>query len=266
MKTLNIDADIMRYMYGAMEQKHPFLNSKMPCSEAKVTEAVDKFITHLLKHLEADDFRLFLTGHGNFRKDIAVSFPYKGKRAKLHKPYHWMAVSEHLFNTYPDKIVLAEGCEADDLLALHQTEDTILCSIDKDLHMVQGKHYSWETHNCAEKPVYTIDEDTAHYNFMYQLLVGDWGTDSILGCAVLADGTYKGKPTKKRKGVGAKAAKKLLAFKSKEEQWETVQHQYRLLPVNNWVEYLTEQGRLLYMGQTPTTLWQPEITIGDQYE
>jgi len=40
--------------------------------------------------------------------------------------------------------VADEGLEADDMLGIYQTDDTIICSLDKDLLQIPGKHFSWE--------------------------------------------------------------------------------------------------------------------------
>ena len=93
---------------------------------------------------------LFLTGSENFRKQIAISKPYKGTRKSV-KPYHFKNITVYMENQYD--VVLKEGLEADDMMAVYQSHselDTIICTRDKDLRMVYGWHYGWECGNCRE--------------------------------------------------------------------------------------------------------------------
>jgi len=78
----------------------------------------------------------------NFRYAVAVTKPYKGTR-KNPKPEHFYGIILYLMSNY-EVIVGANGTEADDMLAMAQTKDTIICSRDKDLRIVPGWHFSWE--------------------------------------------------------------------------------------------------------------------------
>jgi 5'-3' exonuclease len=86
---------------------------------------------------------LFLTGKTNFRYGLAKRQPYKDGRGK--KPYHYKNVLAYIKGKYDYR--LTEGLEADDLMAIEQTqrmEETIICTRDKDLRQVPGWHYGWE--------------------------------------------------------------------------------------------------------------------------
>ena len=80
----------------------------------------------------------------NFRDKVAVKKVYKGNR-KTNRPLHYENLVNYVCATRD--VVLAEGCEADDLLAIHQCEaeplTTIICSRDKDLKIVPGMHFGW---------------------------------------------------------------------------------------------------------------------------
>lgn len=80
----------------------------------------------------------------NFRDGVAKKKVYKGSR-KNERPKHYINLVEYVCATRD--VILADGCEADDLLAIHQTEaeplTTIICSRDKDLKIVPGMHFGW---------------------------------------------------------------------------------------------------------------------------
>jgi len=71
--------------------------------------------------------------------------------------------------------VVSEGEEADDLLGINQTHETIICSIDKDLLMVSGRHYNFVKREHSE-----VSNKEGRWNFYKQLLTGD-ATDNIPG-------------------------------------------------------------------------------------
>lgn len=80
----------------------------------------------------------------NFRDKVAKKKVYKGSR-KNERPKHYINLVEYVCATR--EVVVAEGCEADDLLAIHQCASepltTIICSRDKDLKIVPGMHFGW---------------------------------------------------------------------------------------------------------------------------
>jgi len=86
----------------------------------------------------------------NFRIEVGKDKPYKGQR-KQDKPFHRDNVRAYMLDNY--ECVVANGMEADDMLAVYQTNaaplTTVICSRDKDLKMVEGMHYTWA---CAKQP------------------------------------------------------------------------------------------------------------------
>lgn len=102
---------------------------------------------------------LFLTGNTNFRNEIAKRTKYKDRPS--HKPHHYHNLKAYIKGKYDYRIT--EGLEADDLMAIMQTEReaefarlspevqdlirTIICTRDKDLRAVPGWHYGWELGN-----------------------------------------------------------------------------------------------------------------------
>ena len=130
----------------------------------------------------------------NFREDLAVTKVYKGNRVKS-KPFHFNNLTVYLMARY--NTVIANGMEADDLLGITQvsrgTENTVICSRDKDLRMIPGWHYSWECGRQASIGPYKAEPNGELIEkgngkilgygfkfFLYQMLVGDT-VDNIPG-------------------------------------------------------------------------------------
>lgn len=131
-----------------------------------VKEAVDGKIEEICKAVGATEPPLiFLTGKGNFREAIAEKKGYKANRKDSKKPFHFYNIRAYLEQSYG--AVVCEGYEADDALAMHQTDNTIICSRDKDLRQVPGNHYSWECGKQGEIGPYVVDE------------LGEWWTEKL---------------------------------------------------------------------------------------
>ena len=138
-----------------------------------VRHTVDKFIDNIMKAAKCSDYKIFLTGDNNYRIALATIRPYKGQR-KSPKPVHFGAISEHLIGYH--NAIMIEDSEADDALGYSQTEDTVICTIDKDLDGIAGLHYNWN-----KDKLYDVTQFEADYFFYHQLLTGD-AVDNIEGC------------------------------------------------------------------------------------
>lgn len=180
-------------------------------------------IEDIIEVCQAENYQLYLTGKGNFREQVATIQPYKGNRT-ADKPVHHQAIRDYLISQWGAEVI--EGMEADDVLAMRQTDTTVIASIDKDLKQVKGKHYNWRTDDCPTH----VTEEVGTYNFYYQLLVGD-RTDNIPGIP----------------GMGPVKAKKLLELCDDEEDmyWETL-CQYSM-KYEKPFEALLENAYLLWM-------------------
>jgi 5'-3' exonuclease len=99
-----------------------------------------------------------------------------------HDPIHREAVKEFLITEWGASVT--DGYEADDALGINQTEDTIICSIDKDLKMIPGKHYSWPILRkgvvIREAKISSVTELEGLKAFYTSLYVGDT-SDNIIG-------------------------------------------------------------------------------------
>jgi len=89
MKVL-VDGDIVAYR-AAYSTQDLFPED----AESKVDELMDYILTETLIFPDPNDYEVFLTGSGNFRYDIAKSFPYKGNRKSTEKPIHLPVAREH---------------------------------------------------------------------------------------------------------------------------------------------------------------------------
>lgn len=180
----------------------------------------------------------------NFRIAVAKAKPYKGTR-KSEKPFHRDNIRAYMLANYD--CVVANGMEADDLLAVYQTKavplTTIICSRDKDLRMVEGMQFGWP---CGKQPqfgpkrVTKLGELTYVNNklkgegskfFYSQLITGD-SVDNIPGLP----------------GGGPKLAFKLLeGGRSESDMFTAVAQRYADKFGDGWEEQLMEQAYLLYM-------------------
>lgn len=127
-----------------------------------------------------DEYYMYLTGKGNFREQIAKTKPYKESRKKNRKPEHLPAAKQYLIDRWGARVV--EGQEADDAMGIAQSTldtDTIICSIDKDLLMIPGKHYIWP-HKGKEAVYHTVKPREGLLRFYIQAVSGD-STDDIQG-------------------------------------------------------------------------------------
>jgi len=156
---------------------------------------VEKRLTDILETLKIKTFEMYLTGSGNFRHDVATIKPYKGNR-KQPRPKYYQYIRDYLERNHRAHII--EGMEADDYLAIRQTElkdASVIVSRDKDLRQVKGWHYGYKSGRQEEFPLtyYTehgeIELTGARNNklkgggdmFLYaQCLMGDT-TDNIQG-------------------------------------------------------------------------------------
>tara|TARA_R110002020_G_scaffold153128_6_gene332276 strand:+ start:1520 stop:2269 length:750 start_codon:yes stop_codon:yes gene_type:complete len=172
--TALIDADIMLYRAAWKHEGDDVENAY---------ETVDAMFEHIFYVTKCVQYLGFLTGRGNFRKELAVTKEYKGNRKEMVMPEHFHAIRDYLLEAWECKVV--DGLEADDALGICQSnmDKTIICSIDKDLLQIKGLHYNW---NKGE--VSRVDAFAARYMKWKQVLSGD-STDNIVGIPRVGDKT-----------------------------------------------------------------------------
>ena len=215
MKAL-IDADIVAYRVACTLEDDD--------AEDFVYARAEDLIDNILVNTEATEYRLFLSGKNNFRYTIYPE--YKAHRPK-EKPFWLEKCRQYLIATFNAEVV--DGQEADDALGIAQTEDTIICSIDKDLLMIPGRHYNFVKDEFQE-----VTNDSGMRHFYMQCLTGD-RSDNIKGI----------------EQIGPKKAEKILACcVTEQELFNAVREAY-----SNDEEFLMN-GRVLWIRRKENEDWK----------
>ena len=198
-------------------------------SEGVAVSTMAAFLEEILMvDLGLSDWQIFLTGKTNYRKEIAVTAPYKGNRPQ-EKPAHLELLRNYLVTAWG--AIMSEGEEADDCIAIKATElgdDCIMVSVDKDFMQVQGWHY-----NFVKKEKQYVSAENGLRFFYKQILMGD-KADNIVGI----------------KGVGPVKAEKMLATATTEQEMLAV----CLEALGE--ERTLENGRLLWLRRKHQELWE----------
>jgi hypothetical protein len=133
-ETALIDSDIVAYRCAAATENDTEDIARWQTSE---------MMRRILHETNAMRYKCFISGSDNFR--YAVYPEYKANRKDMPKPKHLQVVREHLVTEW--QAVIADGVEADDLMGIAQCSehdgDTVICTIDKDLLMIPGRHYNF---------------------------------------------------------------------------------------------------------------------------
>jgi 5'-3' exonuclease len=212
-----IDGDIVNYRCACSAEKDEVW--------VALTRA-DKTIQDILEDTHADSYKVFLTGSGNFRRELTPT--YKANRPD-ERPAHWQAVREFLVTQH--KAIICDGFEADDQMGIDQDKSgksTVICSIDKDLLMIPGKHY-----NFVKKEFQEVTYDQGLKALFMQTLVGD-RSDNITGIA----------------GIGPVKAAKILDPLLPEEYYQACREIY------NDDERFHLNLKLLWIWQKPNDIWE----------
>lgn len=164
-----IDMDLVCYRCAASAENDEF---------EIVVYRMNELLDNILTKVNATEYKAFLTGEDNFRKTIYPE--YKANR-KQPKPKHLEAAQ-----FYAVKELNAEaeyGLEADDLLGINQTDETIICSLDKDLLQVPGHHFQWGIGTAKyEKPdTFLLQSEKEGMRLFYEQCIKGDPTDNIKG-------------------------------------------------------------------------------------
>lgn len=158
-----IDADLVAFRCAATVQEYEPVDVAI--------YRVDVLMRQILEATESEQYKSFLTGRGNFRK--VINTEYKANRKDKEPPCYLQDCREYLIKEW--NAVVSDGVEADDLLGIEQTDETVVCSLDKDLLMIPGVHFNWT------KLEYThVDQLDGLRTFYKQMLIGD-RSDNIFG-------------------------------------------------------------------------------------
>ncbi len=167
----------------------------------------------------------------NFRYKIYPE--YKANRKDAPKPKYYEEIKQFLINEFDAVITL--GQEADDALGINQTDETVICSIDKDLLQVPGLHY-----NFVKGEIKEVDEIGGLRHFYEQVLKGD-RVDNIPGID----------------RIGEKKAAKLMA--NCETEADMLEIAFSMWDED--IDKLTMVGQLLWVRRKENEIWQPPLHL-----
>lgn len=182
-QALLIDGDIILHRFGHANQTkvtwevgdEPSIAVGDPDEAIK---AVEEFVDGLSTKFHGGEPIICFSGPRNFR--YAVLESYKWNRKNLEKPILFNVLKGHLWSNYV--CLMQDTLEGDDLMGIMSTEARgkyIICSIDKDMLQIPGRHYNW---NHQRRSVVTVNQ--GNYFFYRQILTGDPGDGytGIPGC------------------------------------------------------------------------------------
>lgn len=225
-----IDGDILTYRIGFTTQDVPV---QIACSR------MDETVSRIVSGAGVDEFKVFLTGTDKqcFRFDLYKD--YKANR-KQPKPVWYQELRAHLIHDYEASV--STTIEADDAIGIAQDKtnySTVICSIDKDLDQIPGKHYDF-----VKEVAYDVEPERAIRFFYLQLLQGD-RVDNIPGIP----------------GIGPKKADAILAgLESEEEYLEACVEAYQNADLS--LEYMNLMGQLLRIKQSmEEPLWSVDEAV-----
>jgi hypothetical protein len=225
-----VDGDIVAYRTAASCEKQGVL---METQEVALLRA-DELMRRILQETDSDTYKTFLTGSDNYR--MQYNPEYKANRKDVPRPAHLQAVREYLCTEWGASV--EDGQEADDAMGIYQmaNQETIICSIDKDLLMIPGEHYDFV--KGIRRDVYNIP---AIRHFYWQLIMGD-RTDNVFGF----DGIARQKVPKKLEHVMAE----LESFDDELDMFGFVRELY------NNDDTLLMNGICLWIRRNEGEIWQ----------
>lgn len=209
-------------------------------------------IRTILEATGANQYKIYLSdSKDNFRLKLYPK--YKANRTQP-KPKHYEFLMNLLVSDWDAEVAMCQ--EADDAMGIEQTrdaryQDTIICTIDKDLDQIPGMHYNWD-----KKELYAVGAHEGMYRFYYQLLVGDSSDNIIVGQGLSC------------RLVGAKRAQAMLeGCESEEEMFTTCRDAY-FTGWHNQGEFSQEDtddkllltGRLVKIRQQENEIWNFPLT------
>jgi len=193
-------------------------------------ENFKKIVDDVMDICFANCFKMAMKGDGNFR--TAIYPEYKANRNKRPDKTNYLVNFIRKRAIDDGYATPADGCEADDLIAewayeaKMANEHFVICSIDKDLLTIPGKHY-----RLKNKEFFDSTPEFANRFFFEQLLKGD-PTDNI-----------KGLP-----GIGEVKAKKILSDLTTVQQFQQeVVDQYFYSFEKDWRKELELTGHMIYL-------------------
>lgn len=197
-------------------------------------ENFKKDLNNLLERLYCTEYLMTVKGDDNYRLVLYPEYKMNrhadpSKQNKFVPAIRELAVMEEF-------AIPAHGREADDLMRIWAEEarradkEYIICSIDKDLRCIPGKH--WIMHYEPEKQrLIDISAEEAIRHYYEQLLKGD-PTDNIPGVPRVGE---------------VKAAKLLSNCEDEYEMQEVVVSEYLAAYGDDWFHYFLINAKLIHL-------------------
>lgn len=218
----NIDGDLVAYRCAASCEKQGVVVADFSHAQKRAND----MIAGILEATSATSHKVYLSGANNFR--FKVSPLYKANRTDQRRPEYLEPMREWLVLEYGAQ--MSDGCEADDLMSIAQTQDpenSVICTLDKDLRQVPGNHYTWEiggtsvTGKVWTRPaaLTQVSPQEGLFNFYWQVMMGD-ASDNIPGY----DGKMRAKVPKFMEGF----YEEMQGMQTEEELFDYVIWQYAL--------------------------------------
>lgn len=248
-----IDADVFAYSCGFATQKTlpgvfedgGFVEAEPVQNALHLCRISLDNLTRIADSMGYPDIRVFLTGPGNFRFDVAKTVPYKGNRTQP-KPVHYEAIREYMVKKWDAEVV--EGWEADDAVTAeswnldHDPAKVCIMSRDKDLLTVPGRLYNPSTGKTLD-----ITEQEAMITEARQILVGDV-VDNIPGC-------YKVGEVRAGKLITPGLTRPQIADRLVEEFAQSTKKKGCLYADRNPVDVVNEMGQLVHLRRWRNDTW-----------
>jgi len=212
-----IDADSIIYVVG-------YELAEMPLEPIGIIK-IDEFITDILIATGSKNYQGFFGGRGghNFRKDVAITKPYKGNRPG-EKP-EWFTYWSPIMKKRMEEHWGFEPCfniEADDAVAIAAEKyksiygKVTIASPDKDLYQIPEVWF----YDYIKRTTVFCTTSVSIVKFCQQLVVGD-STDNIQGCFGAGEGAAK-EPIEKISSEGLDLPRALQVMKDFYVDWHTV--------------------------------------------
>lgn len=172
MTILLLDGDV--YAYRCAASCMPTMAKPFHESEEAALSRLEIMVQGTFRTINPKDFKCFLGGPRNWRKDIYPD--YKGNRKDTPPPPHLAACRNYLISKYEAQV--CDGIEADDALGIEQTAaegNSVISTNDKDMRTIPGYH-----HNPVTGERFFVSPSDALRYFYSQIILGD-KADNIPG-------------------------------------------------------------------------------------
>lgn len=210
---------------------------------------VDGKIGECKQMTKSDDVMVFLTPSRTFRHDLAFTRGYKENRKGMPKPHYYDDIRVYMMEEYG--AIIGDNVEADDLMGCAQTGNSVICSNDKDMLQIPGRHYNFT--KPADEAFTLVDPTEGDQWFFCQLLSGDT-TDNIPGVPK----------------IGTKKARDIVDMYADDynELVEAIKEQYVYSYGVAGLDVMEEQAALVWIlrsGETPARAgWRDLLGVDDE--